>query len=178
MRQNDFFGVKRADLVNFSHLYKGIHMNFEQNLEKSGLDLTVNQLRSFFLGGLSAKTPLDLNKALEEIFSEEPEARAALEPQINELYLNLKVTHKSELGDLISEDLETSFENLDFFLTGLSIAGTHPDSVEGEYRDILEDLEDLVMDLEEYLETQNEEEKEELTNALLGTWEAFLTQLN
>lgn len=153
-------------------------MNIEQSLENSGLDLTAGQLKSFLLGGLSAKTPLALSKALEEIFAEEPDARATLDSQISELFENLKVTRKSELSDLINEDLANSFENLDFFLTGLSIAGTHSESVEGELRDIIEDLEDLVMDLEEFLETSPSEDQEELTNALLGTWDALVTQLN
>lgn len=154
-------------------------MNISQSLENSGLDLSVNQLKSFLLGGLTAKIPLDLDKALEEIFSEEPEARANLEKDIVEFYQNLKVTRQNEVEGLISNDLGTSFENLDFFLTGLSIAGTHADSVDGELGEIIEDLEDLVMDLEEFLETDGDAEvKEELTDALLGTWEALLKQLN
>lgn len=154
-------------------------MNIETSLEKSGLDLSANQLKSFLLGGLSAQSPLTINKALEEIFAEEPEARAALEAPISEYFENLKVTRKSELNDLINEDLESSFENLDFFLTGLSIGGTTADSVEGELKDIIEDLEDLVMDLEEYLEASDDSDaQEELTSALLGTWEALVTRLN
>lgn len=154
-------------------------MNIEKALENSGLDLSVNQLKSFLLGGLSAHNPLPLDKALEEIFSEEPEAREGLEKEITEFYQNLKVTRKTEVENLINEDLATSFENLDFFLTGLSIAGTHSDSTDGDLSTIIEDLEDLVMDLEEFLETnESEEAKVELTNALLGTWEALLKQLN
>lgn len=154
-------------------------MNIEQSLLNSGLDLSANQLKSFILGGLSAKVPLELEKALEEIFSEEPEARAGLEKEISEFYENLKVTRKDELRSLMTEDLGSSFESLDFFLTGLSIAGTHAESTDGELSEIIEDLEDLVMDLEEYLETEgSEEDQEELTNALLGTWEALLKQLN
>src|SRR5690606_30008090 len=138
-------------------------MNIEQTLQNSGLDLSANQLKSFLLGGLSAKATLDLNKALEEIFSEEPEVRPTLEKPIAELFENLKVTRSSEVETLINEDLNTSFENLDFFLTGLSIAGTHSDSVEGELSEIIEDLEDLVMDIEEFLETAgSEEDKAEL----------------
>src|SRR5690606_22783826 len=121
----------------------------------------------------------NLDKALEEIFSEVPEERAALEKPIAELFENLKVTRATEVETLISEDLNFSFENLDFFLTGLSIAGTHSDSVEGELSEIIEDLEDLVMDIEEFLETSpGSEEQEELTSALLGTWEALVKQLN
>ncbi len=154
-------------------------MNIEQTLQNSGLDLSANQLKSFLLGGLSAKAPLDLNKALEEIFSEEPEVRPTLEKPIAELFENLKVTRSSEVETLINEDLNTSFENLDFFLTGLSIAGTHSDSVEGELSEIIEDLEDLVMDIEEFLETAGaEEDKAELTDALLGTWDALVKRLN
>src|SRR5690606_22268413 len=118
-------------------------------------------------------------KALEEIFSEEPEVRPTLEKPIAELFENLKVTRSSEVETLINEDLNTSFENLDFFLTGLSIAGTHSDSVEGELSEIIEDLEDLVMDIEEFLETAgSEEDKAELTDALLGTWDALVKRLN
>lgn len=154
-------------------------MNIEKSLENSGLDLSAGQLKSFLLGGLSAKNPLPLDKALEEIFSEEPEARAALEKPIAELFENLKVTRATEVETLITQDLNNSYENLDFFLTGLSIAGTHADTVEGELSEIIEDLEDLVMDLEEYLETEGSaEDQEELTNALLGTWEALVKQLN
>src|SRR5690606_17667723 len=74
--------------------------------------------------------------------------------------------------------LSVAREQLDYFLTGMNISGTHAESCTDEdLAEIIDELEDTVMDLDEYLSVEDpaKEDTKELKDFLLETWEDFLS---
>ena len=67
-------------------------------------------------------------------------------------------------------------DQLDFYLTAMSLSGTHTESVKNEdLADLIDELEDTVMELDEYLsEEADEAEGLELKEILLETWGDYL----
>jgi len=158
-------------------------MNLQTLLNQSDLDLTLPQIKAFLLGVIDGKKPLTSAKAVEELLLEVEEGKKELEAGILNLWEELqknKVTELTNLFTVTSEFatfLETSKEQLDYFLTGLSLSGTSADYADKEsLAEILEDLEDMVFELDDYLASDSvtDEESEELREELLEMWKEYL----
>ena len=139
-------------------------------------------MKAFFLGILCAEKPLNFAKALTEILSETPEAKTTLEAPLKTLWDELTKNLKSELMNMFPNEkdlnlfLEMSKDQLDFFLTGMSLSGTHSEKCENEnFREFINVLEDLVEDIEDYLadEDADEEDGTDVKEFLLDVWEEF-----
>jgi hypothetical protein len=144
--------------------------------------MTEAQVKAFFLGILCAEKPLNFAKALTEILSETPEAKTTLEAPLKTLWDELTKNLKSELMNMFPNEkdlnlfLEMSKDQLDFFLTGMSLSGTHSEKCENEnFREFINVLEDLVEDIEDYLadEDADEEDGTDVKEFLLDVWEEF-----
>lgn len=148
-------------------------MKLQQLIDQTDLVLNAEQTRAFFLGALAAKKPLIFSKALDELTADDPTARPILEAELKKLWEELGQGPKQELTNLFSQesDIETVRDQLDFFLTALTLAGTTSDDEE-----ILEDLEDLVMKFDDFLSGE-EIDEEELKESLLETWADYLETL-
>lgn len=154
-------------------------MNLQELIAQTDLDLNEGQVRAFFLGALFADKPLPFNKAQEELLSEAPEAKKALEPHLKTLWDKLNDKDQDQLASLfpdkgsVQEFLTTALERLDYFLTGLSLAGSLADD---EQTEVLDELENVVMDLDEYLSDDKPEAEagEELKEQLMGAWEELV----
>ncbi|HXH74020.1 MAG TPA: hypothetical protein VNJ08_03595 [Bacteriovoracaceae bacterium] len=158
-------------------------MELQQLLNNSDLHMTLPQVKAFFLGILSAEKPMPYNKAVEELLAEVTEGKEELAVSLKVLFEELSKNKKAELADMfkISGDfatfLESSKEQLDYFLTALSLSGTNVETLEDEdLSEIIDELEDTVMELEDYLasDKQTDEESEELKDYLLGAWQEFI----
>ena len=154
-------------------------MNLQELIGQTDLDLNEGQVRAFFLGALSADRPLPFNKAQEELLSEAPETKNSLEPHLKQLWDKLNDKDQDQLASLfadkgtVQEFLTTALERLDYFLTGLSLAGSLADEEQSE---VLDELENVVMDLDEYLSDDKPETEagEELKEQFLGAWEELV----
>jgi hypothetical protein len=158
-------------------------MELQDLLNDSDLDMTLPQVRAFFLGVLSADKPLPYAKAADELLSEVTEMKAELHAALRPQFDELQKDRKKALSEMFSGPgefatfLESSKEQLDHFLTGMNLSGTSVDSTSNEdLSELIDELEDTVMELEEYLssDSQTAEESEELKEYLLGAWQDFI----
>jgi len=72
--------------------------------------------------------------------------------------------------------LETSKDQLDFFLTGMSLSGTHSESCKNEeLGEFINELEDMVEDIEDYIgeDEADEEDGQDIKEFLLDSWKEF-----
>lgn len=139
--------------------------------------------KAFFLGVLSAERPLPFIKAAEELLSENPEAFKDVEIELKVIWDELVKNKPAELEKLLlgSKDLKEYLTQvkdlLDYYLTALSLSGTNTENCSSEdMADLIDELEDTVMDLDEYLseEKPDIEEGEELREMLMETWLEYL----
>lgn len=140
-------------------------------------DLNLELVKAFFLGGLNAQKPMAFGVALKELFEEEPEAQKELETELQAYWNTLSSKKIAETQGLFAQgDLELLKDKLDHFLTGLSLAGTHSESVDEELSEIIDELEDLVEDMEDFTteEDQPADEAAEIKEFLSDTWKDFL----
>lgn len=158
-------------------------MKLQELIAQTDLDMNLSQIKAFFLGVLSAEKPLPFHKAMEELLSESPEARKSLESELKLLWDDLLKNKSAELQKFFPEASDTkefldqAKDQLDFFLTAMSLSGTHTESVKNEdLADLIDELEDTVMDLDEYLAEGDvdDAESEELKELLLETWQDYL----
>lgn len=158
-------------------------MKLQELIAQNDLDMNLAHMKAFFLGVLSAKKPLPFALAVKELLSETPEAAKSLEPELKVLWDELSKNKTSELQKLFPESSDTkeflsmAKDQLDYYLTAMSLSGTHTDSIEDEdLADLVDELEDTVMDLDEYLSVAgtDEEESKELKETLLETWADYL----
>lgn len=159
-------------------------MDLQDLLNNSDLDMTLPQIKAFFLGVLSADKPMPYNKAIDELLSEVEEGREELQKGLRPLWDELEKNRKKELSNMFNISgsefatfLEASKEQLDYFLTALSLSGTNSENADDEdVAEIIDELEDTVMELEDYLSSdeQTDEESEELKEYLLGAWQDFI----
>ncbi|MGE3609114.1 MAG: hypothetical protein AB7I27_05965 [Bacteriovoracaceae bacterium] len=155
-------------------------MDLQELMEQSEIDMSLESLRAFFLGFMSAERPFQFHQALKEL--DIPESNPTLDRELENLWKNLTKNKSQELEKFFPEDqdinhfLEMAKENLDFFLTALSLAGTNADTSKNEeLGNVIEELEDTVMDLDEYLSAPSgDKDGEELKDLLLDTWKDFL----
>jgi uncharacterized protein YgfB (UPF0149 family) len=158
-------------------------MELQDLLNNSDLGMTLPQIKAFFLGALSAEKPLPYHKAVGELLAEVSEGKEELEQALKKFWEELAANRKKELANMFNISgnfatfLETSKEQLDYFLTALSLSGTNVEtSGNEELSEIIDDLEDTVMELEDYLSSdeQSDEGGEELKEYLLGAWQDFI----
>lgn len=158
-------------------------MKLQELIGQNHVDMSVAHIKAFFLGVLSAERPLPFVKAVEEMMSETPEAIKPLQPELKNLWDELVKNKPAELQNLFgtSSDLKVFLTNakdqLDFYLTALSLSGTNTETCKNEdVADLIDELEDTVMDLDEYLSESHvdETEGEELKELLLEAWQDYL----
>lgn len=158
-------------------------MNLQELINDSELDMTLPQMKAFFLGILCADRPMPFNLAVDELLLEFSGDRAPLEAELKKLWDEMQADRRTEMENLFASDgefatfLERSKEQLDYFLTGMSLSGTSVESCANEdLAEVIDELEDIVEDLEDYLseEKQSKEEGEELKEFLLEAWNAFI----
>lgn len=159
-------------------------MKLQELIDQTDLDMTSEQIKAFFLGVLCAERPMPLSKALDELFEEEPEAKASLEPELKKLWDELARGTKKALSEMFPEDknirsfMEVAKDQLDFFLTGLSLSGTNAESCDDdELAELIDELEDTVADMDDYLADEDSSDKdgEDFKGLLLDTWNEFVS---
>jgi len=155
-------------------------MKLQELINQTDLNMTTAQVKAFFLGTLVAEKPLSYSRALAELLTENPENRNILDEELKKLWDELEGKKKIELAQFfpknsnLREYFEVASEQLDFFLTALSLAGTTPDSCKKEeLAEVLNELEEIVMELDEYLAGPGEE-GEDLKELLVETWQELL----
>lgn len=157
-------------------------MKLQELISQTELDMTVAHVKAFMLGVMSAEKPLPFKKAMEEMLSQTPEATPLLEEELKRLWDELEKNRPAEFQNFFPTAIDTKTfleqakDQLDFFLTALSLSGTTPESCKNEdLADLIDELEDTVMDLDEYLaDPTDQAEAEELQEMLLETWQEFV----
>ena len=158
-------------------------MKLQELIGQTDLDMTLDHVKAFFLGVMSAEKPLPFVKAMEEMLAETPEAKTLLEPELKKLWDELAQNKTTELQNFFpkSSDLKDFLSNakdqLDYYLTAMSLSGTNTESCKNEdMADLIDELEDSVMDLDEYLseESPDQAEGEEMKDMLLEAWQDYL----
>jgi hypothetical protein len=161
-------------------------MKLQELINQTELDMTVNQVKAFFLGAMTAERALSFSKALDEILDQSPEAKGVLETEFKRLWDQVQINKVNELQHLFSananlkEFLLEAKDQLDFYLTALSLSGTNVESCKNEeLGDLIDELEDAVMDLDEYLseDSPNASEGMELKEMLMETWQNFIKKI-
>lgn len=162
-------------------------MKIQELIDSTDLDMTEAQVKAFFLGVLCAEKPLPYPKALEELLSEAPDAKAKLESPLKETWDHLQKNLKKELSVMFPNEkdittfMEISRDQLDYFLTAMSLSGTHLEKCDDPgLLELIDELEDSVEDMDDYLsdEEATKEDGEDFKSFLLGAWEEFVASKN
>jgi hypothetical protein len=157
-------------------------MKLQELIDQTDLDMTEAQVKAFFLGVLCAEKPMPFPKALDEILSETPEAKKELEADFKKLYEHLKTNLKAELEKMFPEEseinafMEIAKDQLDYFLTAMSLSGTNTESCKDEdLAELIEELEDTVEDMDDFLSDSEAtpEDGNDFKEFLIGTWADF-----
>lgn len=137
-------------------------------------------IRAFFLGTLTAENPMPFHKAVDEIFVAAPEDKAQFEADLKKEWDSITTNLKTEMIQLMDDKgmsdidfLKVAQENLDYYLTGLSLSGTNTESSSDEdFADLLDEMEDVVLDLEEYIMEEKFEanETKEFKEVVQSLW--------
>ncbi len=72
-------------------------MNIQETIDQTNLDMTLAQVKAFFLGILCAEKPLPFPKALAELLEETPEAKTELEAPLKEVWDGLQKNTRPNL---------------------------------------------------------------------------------
>lgn len=158
-------------------------MKLQELIDQTELDMTVAQVKAFFLGVLCAEKSMPFPKAVDELLSEASEAKASLEPSLIKLWDELKANLKTELKNMFPMDevdlntfMEISKDQLDYFLTAMSLSGTNAESCnDEELAELIEELEETVADMDDFLSEEDNENGEEFKDSLLETWTEFVS---
>ena len=158
-------------------------MKLQELISQTELDMTIHHIKAFYLGIMSAEKPMPFRKAMEEMLSQTPEALPILEVELQKLWDEVAKNKPAEYQNFFpaavdtNKFLEQAKDQLDFFLTALSLSGTNPETCKNEdLADLIDELEDTVMELDEYLADPAEKaEGEELQEMLLETWQEFVS---
>lgn len=151
-------------------------MGLESLLSSTDTNLTEGQIRAFYLGTFFADRPVPFQTAMEEVLMEaEVDDLKSWEKDMKALYDRMKADASGEMKKLIEEDadlkkfLQNALGRLDYFLTGYAVSGATDDEDAAE---VVEELEDTVLDLEDYLadEKATKESGQELKKLVLDTW--------
>lgn len=159
-------------------------MKLQELIDQTELDMTEAQIKAFFLGVLCAEKPLPFAKALEELLVETPEAKKDLEAPLKKMWDQINANLKSALETmfLVEDDInafiEIAKDQLDYFLTALSLSGTNTESCKDQdLAELIEELEDTVEDMDEFLSDSHatKEDGEDFKEFLLETWAEFVS---
>jgi uncharacterized protein YgfB (UPF0149 family) len=157
-------------------------MKLQEQIDQTDLDMTEAQVKAFFLGVLCAEKPLSFQKAMDELFAEIADSRKDLEAPLKEVWDQVSKNTKSELEKMFPEEedihtfIELSKDQLDYFLTAMSLSGTNTESCnDEELAELIDELEDTVEDMDEFLSDSNAtaEDGEDFKEFLLETWSEF-----
>lgn len=155
-------------------------MSLQSLLSSTDTSLTEAQIRAFYLGTFMADRPVPFQTAMEEVLMEaEIDDYKAWEKDMKTLHEQVKGNVHGEMKKLIEDDadlknfLQTSLGRLDYFLTGYAVSGATDDEDAAE---LVEELEDTVLDLEDYLadESATKESGLELKKLTLETWKELV----
>jgi uncharacterized protein YgfB (UPF0149 family) len=173
-------GGKGIKLVIITEIYQGAkYMKLQELIDQTDLEMTEIQVKAFFLGVLCAEKPLSYPQALGELLEAAPGAKKELEEPLKKLWEELRANTKAELGKMFPENqdinafIEVAKDQLDYFLTALSLSGTNPESCKDEdLAEHIEDLEEIVEDMDEYLtdEDVTAADGADLKEFLLENW--------
>jgi hypothetical protein len=150
-------------------------MKLQELINNSELDLSISQLKAFFLGTLSADRPMNFDKAITELV--EDEMSGELKIEMKTLWESLASKRTDELKKLFTKELdqETTKDQMDFFLTALSLSGTNSETTkDADVAEILEELEDLVMEMDEAIIEGDQSQVEEIKEVMLEVWKDFV----
>ncbi|MES2528886.1 MAG: hypothetical protein V4598_17500 [Bdellovibrionota bacterium] len=151
-------------------------MSLQSLLTSHDVNLTEGQIRAFYLGTFVADKPVTFKTAMEEVLMEaEVEDYKVWEKDMKALHDQVKANVHKEMVNLIADEadlrtfLQTCLGRLDYFLTGYAVSGASDDEDTAE---VVEELEDTVLDLEDYLadESSTKESGMELKKLTLETW--------
>lgn len=155
-------------------------MKLQELLDSTDLDVSESQVKAYFLGGLCAEKPASMNKAIDDLISDDPEARKAVEAPLKAFWENLQKNKKHELSTMfpIENDLEkfldSSRDLIDEFLTGMSLAGTNIEKCKDEeLMELIEVLEEYVEEIDDLLSDFDKEAAADLKENLLENWTEF-----
>lgn len=157
-------------------------MKLQDHINSTDFQMSEQQVKAFLLGTLCAEKPMPIERAIEELMAENPEAKDLLAAPLKDTWEGLKKNLKKELGLMFSQEedliafMEMARDQLDYFLTGMSLSGTNLDSCKNpELMEFIDELEDTVEDLDDFLSDSepSAEDGEEFKEFLLGTWADF-----
>ncbi len=157
-------------------------MKLQEQIDSTDLDMTEMQVRAFFLGVLCAERPLPFPRALEEILSESPDARSVLEAALQVEWDRLSKNLKRELLAMFPPEADTrtwielAKDQLDFFLTAMSLSGTNLETCDDEeLAGFIDELEDTVEDMDDFLSDADAstEDGEDFKEFLVDAWKEF-----
>jgi hypothetical protein len=130
-------------------------MGLQTLLSDTDTNLTEGQIKAFYLGTFLADRPVPFKTAMEEVLMEaEVDDYKAWEKDMKALYDQVKANVPAEMKKLVEDQadlknfLQDSLGKLDYFLTGYAVSGASDDNDTSE---LVEELEDTVLDLEDYL---------------------------
>lgn len=155
-------------------------MSLQTLLSTTETGLTEGQIRAFYLGTFMADKPVPFKTAMEEVLMEaEIDDLKPWEKDMKALHDQVKANVPGEMKNLIADEadlksfLQTSLGRLDYFLTGYAVSGATDDEDTAE---LVEELEDTVLDLEDYLadDTATKENGLELKKLTLETWKELV----
>jgi hypothetical protein len=158
-------------------------MKLQELINENELELTIEHIKAFLLGVLSADRPLAFKTAVSEMLIDNPEVIPHIEDDLKKMWEELQKNKPFELQNLIADSananeyLQLAQEKLDLFLTALTLSGTNSENCKNEdLAENIETLEDLVMDIEDYLADENAEATtgKDLAQSLKKTWQDFL----
>jgi hypothetical protein len=158
-------------------------MKLQELIDDSSLDMTVPQVKAFLLGVLTAEKPMTFHQTVDELLAENPGSKSHLEGELKKLWDELSKNKAKALAGMfeqtaeLKEYLESSKEQLDYYLTALSLSGTNVETSDDEdLQGLIEELEDLVMDLDDYTanESGSTEDGEELKAVLAEAWSEYV----
>jgi hypothetical protein len=155
-------------------------MSLKDLLSSQSSSLSEGQICAFYLGTFMADKPVPFKTAMEEVLMEaEIDDYKPWEKDMKALYDQVKTDVHGEMKKLIEDSgdlkkfLQESLGKLDYFLTGYAVSGA---SADDDTSEVVEELEDTVLDLEDYLadEAATKESGAELKKLTLETWKELV----
>ncbi len=155
-------------------------MSLQTLLSTTDTNITEGQIKAFYLGTFMADKPVPFKTAMEEVLMEaEVDDYKPWEKDMKALYDQVKASVPAEMKKLVQDQpdlklfLQDSLSKLDYFLTGYAVSGASSDDDTSE---VVEELEDNVLDLEDYLadESATKESGAELRKLTLDTWKSLI----
>lgn len=121
--------------------------------------MNIQQARAFFVGVLSGTKPLKFEQAIQELLNDDTEAEALGEAALTDLWNKCEKGLKNERQAMLKVSAKGPLEQVkelaavgDYFLTGLTVAGTDFEEMPNEEAsDLLTEMEDHLLLLDEWI---------------------------